>query len=104
MTRFTPHARAEKPTTAEQLPRNVVVLSWVSFFQDAASEMLYPVMPLFLTSVLGAPVVVVGLVEGLGEAVVDPGRWPVLMEEICSAVGTTGAALLQSDIRTPDVR
>lgn len=39
----------------------------------------------------------------LGEAVVDPGRWPVLMEEICSAVGTTGAALLQSDIRTPDV-
>lgn len=39
----------------------------------------------------------------LGEAVVDPSRWPVLMEEICSAVGTTGAALLQSDIRTPDV-
>ena len=54
---------------AERLPRNVVVLSWVSFFQDAASEMLYPVMPLFLTSVLGAPVAVVGLVEGLGEAV-----------------------------------
>jgi len=68
VTRFTPNARAEKPTTTEQLPRNVVVLSWVSFFQDAASEMLYPVMPLFLTSVLGAPVVVVGLVEGLGEA------------------------------------
>lgn len=40
----------------------------------------------------------------LGEAVVDPGRWPLLMEEICSAVGTTGAALLQSDIRTPDLR
>ena len=39
----------------------------------------------------------------LGEAVVDPGRWLLLMEEICSAVGTTGAALLQSDIRTPDV-
>src|SRR5205085_6388689 len=60
---------AESTTTAERLPRNVVVLSWVSFFQDAASEMLYPVMPLFLTSVLGAPVAVVGLVEGLGEAV-----------------------------------
>jgi MFS family permease len=69
VTRLTPHARGEKPTTARQLPRNVVVLSWVSFFQDAASEMLYPVMPLFLTSVLGAPVAVVGLVEGLGEAV-----------------------------------
>ena len=61
-------ARADRATMAERLPRNVVVLSWVSFFQDAASEMLYPVMPLFLTSVLGAPVAVVGLVEGLGEA------------------------------------
>ena len=63
-----------------RLPRNVVVLSWVSFFQDAASEMLYPVMPLFLTSVLGAPVVAVGLVEGLGEATASimkivSGRW-----------------------------
>jgi MFS family permease len=62
-------ARAEGATSAERLPRNVIVLSWVSFFQDAASEMLYPVMPLFLTGVLGAPVAVVGLIEGLGEAV-----------------------------------
>jgi MFS family permease len=53
--------------SAERLPRNVIVLSWVSFFQDAASEMLYPVMPLFLTSVLGAPVAVVGLIEGVAE-------------------------------------
>src|SRR5438128_11957156 len=49
------------------LSRNVVVLSWVSFFQDAASEMLYPVLPLFLTGVLGAPPSVVGLIEGLAE-------------------------------------
>lgn len=49
------------------LPRNVVVLSWVSLFQDAASEMLYPIMPLFLTTVLGAPVAVVGLIEGIAE-------------------------------------
>jgi MFS family permease len=61
-------ASAEPATSAERLPRNVIVLSWVSFFQDAASEMLYPVMPLFLTGVLGAPVAVVGLIEGLGEA------------------------------------
>jgi MFS family permease len=61
-------ARAERASTEERLPRNVRVLSWVSFFQDAASEMLYPVMPLFLTSVLGAPVAAVGLIEGLGEA------------------------------------
>lgn len=50
-----------------RLPRNVVVLSWVSFFQDAASEMLNPVLPLFLTGVLGAPVAVVGLIEGVAE-------------------------------------
>src|SRR3989475_12499254 len=49
------------------LSRNVVVLSWVSFFQDAASEMLYPILPLFLTGVLGAPVSVVGLIEGVAE-------------------------------------
>jgi MFS family permease len=49
------------------LSRNVVVLSWVSFLQDAASEMLYPVLPLFLTGVLGAPPSIVGLIEGVGE-------------------------------------
>ncbi len=49
------------------LPRNAVVLSWVSLFQDAASEMLYPIMPLFVTSVLGAPVAAVGLIEGIAE-------------------------------------
>jgi len=50
-----------------RLSRNVVVLSWVSFFQDAASEMLYPVLPLFLTTVLGAPPVAIGVIEGLAE-------------------------------------
>ena len=49
------------------LTRNVVVLSLVSLSQDAASELLYPVLPLLLTGVLGAPAVVVGLVEGVAE-------------------------------------
>ena len=51
-----------------QLGRNVIVLCWVSLLQDAASELLYPVLPLFLTGVLGAPVAVVGLIEGVAEA------------------------------------
>jgi MFS family permease len=55
------------PAGRARLPRNVVVLSWVSFFQDAASEMLYPVLPLFVTGVLGAPPAVVGLIEGVAE-------------------------------------
>ena len=37
------------------LTRNVRVLSAVSLMQDAASEMLYPLLPVLLTSVLGAP-------------------------------------------------
>ena len=51
------------------MTRNVVVLCGVSFLQDAASELLYPIMPIFLTSVLGAPIAVVGFVEGLAEAI-----------------------------------
>lgn len=47
--------------------RNLTVLSGVSFLQDAASELLYPILPVFLTAVLGAPAAVVGLVEGLAE-------------------------------------
>ena len=39
----------------------------MSFLQDAASEMLYPIMPIFLYSVLGAPAAVVGIIEGLAE-------------------------------------
>ena len=39
----------------------------------------------------------------LGDAVVDPAIWPQIMEEICRAFATTGAVLLQSDVRTPDV-
>lgn len=39
----------------------------ISFFNDIASEMLYPVMPIFLTQILGAPVYVVGIIEGVAE-------------------------------------
>jgi MFS family permease len=51
------------------LTRNLKVVSAVSFMQDAASELLYPLMPILLTSVLGAPVAVVGAIEGIAEGV-----------------------------------
>lgn len=44
--------------------RNLKVLTAVSFTQDAASELLYPILPLFLTATLGAPPVAVGAIEG----------------------------------------
>lgn len=50
------------------LSPNVLLLGWVSFFGDVSSEMLYPLIPLYLTTVLGAPVQLVGVIEGLAEA------------------------------------
>lgn len=47
----------------------VVKLGFVSFFMDVASEMLYPITPIFLTSVLGASVTSVGFIEGFAEAI-----------------------------------
>jgi MFS family permease len=49
------------------LTRNVRVLSAVSLLQDAASELLYPLLPIYLTAGLGAPAAVVGAVEGVAE-------------------------------------
>jgi MFS family permease len=56
------------------IPRNVKVLSLVSFFQDAASELLYPVLPLFITGTLGAPPSVLGLIEGIAEGTASIGK------------------------------
>ena len=39
----------------------------------------------------------------LGDAAIDPTIWPEIMQQISSAAGATGAALLQSDLRTPDI-
>lgn len=43
-------------------------MGWVSFFNDLSSEMIYPIVPIFLTSVLGAPATVVGLIEGVADS------------------------------------
>lgn len=51
-----------------RLPRNVWITGWVSFFMDVSSEMVYPLVPLFLSSTLGASKSVVGVIEGIAEA------------------------------------
>jgi MFS family permease len=58
---------ADTPGPRGWLTRNLKVVSAVSLLQDAASELLYPILPIFLTVTLGAPAAVVGLVEGLAE-------------------------------------
>lgn len=50
------------------MPRNVVLLGITSFFADVSGEMIYPLVPIFLTVTLGAPVAVVGLIEGIAES------------------------------------
>jgi len=50
------------------VPRTVIILGMVSFLNDTASEMITPLLPLFLTATLGAGPAIVGLVEGLAEA------------------------------------
>ena len=50
------------------ISKNVFILGLVSFFNDIASEMIYPIVPIFLTSVLGAPMAIVGLIEGIAES------------------------------------
>ena len=45
----------------------------------------------------------VAVCNNLGDAVVDPTLWPQIMDDICAAAGATGAALLQTDVRTPDI-
>ena len=49
------------------ITRSVLILSLVSLFTDIASEMLYPVMPLYLESI-GFSIVLIGILEGFAEA------------------------------------
>lgn len=50
------------------LPRPVLLLGFAALLNDAASEMVYPLLPVFLTATLGATPVIVGLIEGAAEA------------------------------------
>lgn len=50
------------------LSRPVWLLGWVSFFTDIAAEIIYPLLPLFLTQTLGAGAMSIGLIEGVAEA------------------------------------
>lgn len=50
-----------------KISKQVFILGMVSLFTDIASEMLYPVTPIFLTAVLGSSMAVVGIIEGISE-------------------------------------
>jgi hypothetical protein len=50
--------------------RNVLILGLVSMFTDVSSQMIFPLVPLYLTTVLHAGATAVGIVEGAAEATV----------------------------------
>lgn len=55
-------------------------VGWISFFTDLSSEFLYPITPIFLSTILGADATIIGLIEGSAEAAASLlktyfGRW-----------------------------
>jgi len=49
--------------------RNIVILGLVSLLTDISSEMIYPLLPLYLTLKLGVGPAIVGVIEGIAESV-----------------------------------
>ena len=58
----------EVSPTSARLGRNVLALAAVSLLTDVATEMTYPLLPLFLSTVLGASAMAVGAIEGAAES------------------------------------
>jgi len=61
--------------SVKKIPKNVFILGLVSFFNDMASEMVYPIVPIFLTTILKVSTPVVGLIEGIAEATAAIGKF-----------------------------
>ena len=53
-----------------------MALGVVSLLTDLSSEMIYPLLPLFLTSVLAAGAVSIGIIEGVAESTAGPRGYP----------------------------
>jgi MFS family permease len=63
-----PQAIARRNRWLTGLQVNVLILGVVSLLNDAASEMIYPLLPVFLTAVLGAGPAALGIIEGVAES------------------------------------
>ena len=57
----------EGPVPEKKLGKTVKVLGLISLFTDASSEMIYPLLPIFLSSVLGVGTAFIGVIEGVAE-------------------------------------
>jgi len=50
------------------IPKNIFVLGLISLLNDASSEMIYPLIPVFLSTVIGANIATIGIIEGVAES------------------------------------
>jgi MFS family permease len=57
---------ADNSSDKPRISRNVITLGFVSLFTDAASEMIYPLVPIFVT-LLGSSALILGVIEGVAE-------------------------------------
>jgi sugar phosphate permease len=57
-----------KSSTLSLIPRSIWAIGFVSMFMDISSEMIHALLPIYLTTVLGASALSVGFIEGIAEA------------------------------------
>jgi MFS family permease len=62
-------ANQEKNAGKAKIGPVVWALGWVSFFTDVSSEMVFPLLPVFLTTFLGAGTAILGLIEGIADSI-----------------------------------
>ena len=63
-----PHSPASAPATLRALPAGIWALGLGSMFMDTSSELIHSLLPVFMTTVLGASMVTIGVIEGVAEA------------------------------------
>src|SRR3989440_954542 len=66
-TERTTRVPSPEPRSPDPLPRQVKLFGWVSLLNDFASEMIYPLLPAFVTGVLGGGAGVLGALDGAAE-------------------------------------
>ena len=93
-----------------RIPQTVIALGVVSFLTDLSSEMSYPLLPIFLTTVLGAGAVMLGLIEGIAESTAAPakaasGIWTDRTQKrkaiIVAAYSLSGVTHGEAEVRNP---
>src|SRR5256884_1190784 len=67
-TERTKRAPSPEPRAPGRLPRQVKLFGWVSLLNDFASEMVYPLLPAFITGVLGGGAAALGALDGAADA------------------------------------